>query len=76
MLVINSSKMIYTASLRKTQLGEDIKLEEVDVKIEASGYASKHRRKRVENEIIIAIIAEKKTLTCHSTTKVCSRVYR
>jgi len=24
----------------------------------------------VENEIIIAIIAEKKTLTCHSTTKV------
>jgi len=37
---------LHRISQGKLQLGEDIKLEEVDVKIEASGYASKHRRKR------------------------------
>ena len=30
----------------KLSLTEEVKLEEVDVKVEASGYASKHRRKR------------------------------
>ena len=30
----------------KLSLADEVKLEEVDVKIEASGYASKHRRKR------------------------------
>ena len=30
----------------KLSLADEVKLEEVDVKVESSGYASKHRRKR------------------------------
>ena len=37
---------LHRISQGKLKLEDDVKLEEVDVKIEASGYASKHRRKR------------------------------